>query len=92
MVPSPKSSSSKASTIRVPVVAQHPANPTSICENEGSIPGLAQWVKNLALLWLWWRPAAAAPIGPLTWSICRECGPKDTHTHTHTPPQASKSS
>ena len=25
------------------------------------IPGLAQWVKDQALLWLWRRPAAAAP-------------------------------
>ena len=30
-----------------------------------SIPGLAQWVRNLALLWLWNRPAAVAPIWPL---------------------------
>ena len=33
----------------------------------GSIPGLAQWVKDLALLWLWCRPAAVAPIGLLAW-------------------------
>ena len=48
-----------------------------------SIPGLAQWVKgssiamscgvgcryglDLVLLWLWCRPAAIAPIGPLAW-------------------------
>ena len=31
----------------------------------GSIPGLAQWVKDLALLWLWRRLAAAAMIQPL---------------------------
>ena len=27
------------------------------------IPGLAQWVVDLVLLWLWRRPAAIAPIG-----------------------------
>ena len=31
------------------------------------IPDLAQWVKNPALLWLWCRSAAVAPIGPLAW-------------------------
>ena len=55
----------------------------SVCEEVGSIHGLTQWVKdpevaasygtgqrcglNLALLWLWCRPAAEAPIGPLAW-------------------------
>ena len=45
----------------------------------GSVPGLAQWVKDLScgaghrqgldltLPWLWWRPAATAPIRPLAW-------------------------
>ena len=33
----------------------------------GSIPGLALWVKDLALLWLWHRPAATAQIRPLAW-------------------------
>ena len=36
-------------------------------EVEGSIPGLTQWVEDLALLWLWCRPSATAPIGPLAW-------------------------
>ena len=33
---------------------------TRIHEDAGSIPGC--W-----LLWLWCRPAAVAPIGPLAW-------------------------
>ena len=31
----------------------------------GSIPGLAQWVKDL--VWLWCRWAAVDPIRPLVW-------------------------
>ena len=36
-------------TFGVPVVAQWLTNPTRNHEIEGSIPGLAQWVKDLVL-------------------------------------------
>ena len=59
-------------------------NPSSIHEDAGSIPaslsGLRirhclncgvgfRYSSDSALLWLWYRPAAAAPIRPLAWEL-----------------------
>ena len=58
-------------------------NPTSIHEDVGLIPGSVGWGSRVAmscgvgcrlgldseLLWLWYRPAAAALIRPLAWEI-----------------------
>ena len=46
-------------------MAQRKTNPTRNHEVAGLISGLAQWVEDLMLLWLWCRPVATAPIRPL---------------------------
>ena len=56
---------------------------TSNHEETGLIPGLASWVKDLALLWLWYGPGATAPNQVLAWeppyAVCVCIPKKDTH-------------
>ena len=56
-------------SVGIPAVSQRLKNRTSIHKDASSIPGLAHWVKDPELLWLWCRPAAAAPVQPLAWEL-----------------------
>ena len=61
--------SSTKPTMGIPVVAQQVINLTSVHEDAGSIPCVAYWVGDPVLLWLWCRPAAAAPVWSLAWEL-----------------------
>ena len=50
-------------------MAQQLTNPSSIYEDVDLMPGLTQWVKDPALLWLWCRLAGVALTGCLGTSI-----------------------
>ena len=50
----------------VPIVAQWYRTQHCLGEDGGSIPGLAQWVKDLACLWLWHRPQLQLSLRLLT--------------------------
>ena len=84
----------------VPTVAQRVKNLTIILEDAGLIPGLRircchkLWHGSqrcslaLALLWLWHRSAAVAPIRPLAWELPYAAGAtlkrkKKIHTYIY---------
>ena len=60
--------------MEVPFVVQWLMNPARIHEDVDLILGLAQWVKDPTLLWLWCRLAAVALTPPLAWEFPHAMG------------------
>ena len=50
-------------------MARQVMNLASIHEDANLIPGFTLWAKDLAWLWLWYKPAAKALIRPLAWEL-----------------------
>ena len=72
--------SKKKNDIGVSIVTQQVTNLTSIHENSGLIPGLAQWIKDLHWHELWWKSQtwlrSCVPLSVATaliWFLVWEC-------------------